>query len=116
MMKPTTLLKFEGLVIFLLCLVLYYKGAYNWYIFAAVFFLPDLFMLGYLKNNKIGSAVYNLGHTYALVIPLGLFFVVLNNSLGITICLIWAAHIGFDRFFGFGLKHEKGFKSTHLTR
>ncbi|MGQ7476239.1 DUF4260 family protein [Streptococcus suis] len=28
--------------------------------------------------------------------------------------LIWLAHIGWDRAFGYGLKYESGFKHTHL--
>jgi hypothetical protein len=32
------------------------------------------------------------------------------------IALIWAAHIGFDRLVGYGLKYGTGFKETHLGR
>jgi len=32
------------------------------------------------------------------------------------IALVWLAHIGFDRFFGYGLKYPTGFKDTHLQR
>jgi len=28
--------------------------------------------------------------------------------------LIWAAHIGFDRFLGYGLKYPVAFRVTHL--
>jgi hypothetical protein len=30
--------------------------------------------------------------------------------------LIWAAHIGFDRGLGYGLKYPTGFGDTHLGR
>lgn len=29
--------------------------------------------------------------------------------------LAWAAHIGFDRALGYGLKRPTGFKDTHLS-
>ena len=32
------------------------------------------------------------------------------------IALIWGAHIGIDRLFGYGLKYPTGFKDTHLGR
>ena len=28
--------------------------------------------------------------------------------------LIWAAHIGFDRLLGYGLKYPSAFRATHL--
>ena len=31
-----------------------------------------------------------------------------------TPALIWAAHIGFDRLMGYGLKYETAFGATHL--
>ena len=34
----------------------------------------------------------------------------------ISLALIWAAHIGFDRMLGLGLKYEAGFTFTHLGR
>ncbi len=30
------------------------------------------------------------------------------------IALIWAAHIGFDRLVGYGLKYSEAFGATHL--
>ena len=32
------------------------------------------------------------------------------------LALIWAAHIGFDRALGYGLKYPSGFGDTHLGR
>ncbi|MEH7648941.1 DUF4260 family protein, partial [Bacillus toyonensis] len=34
----------------------------------------------------------------------------------IMIGLIWIAHIGMDRMFGYGLKYETDFKDTHIQR
>jgi hypothetical protein len=32
----------------------------------------------------------------------------------IGLSLIWAAHIGFDRLLGYGLKYSSNFQHTHL--
>jgi hypothetical protein len=32
------------------------------------------------------------------------------------IAAIWAAHIGFDRMLGYGLKYSSSFNDTHLGR
>ena len=34
----------------------------------------------------------------------------------LPVCLIWLAHIGFDRLLGYGLKYPDAFKDTHLGR
>src|SRR5271155_230643 len=36
----------------------------NWWLFAALFLVPDLSMLGYLLNRSAGAFFYNLGHSY----------------------------------------------------
>jgi hypothetical protein len=33
-----------------------------------------------------------------------------------VIAIIWAAHIGFDRALGYGLKYPTAFSDTHLGR
>jgi hypothetical protein len=32
------------------------------------------------------------------------------------LCVIWVAHIGFDRLLGYGLKYPTAFKDTHLGK
>ena len=79
-----------------------------------LFLTPDLFMLGYLANPRVGSALYNLGHF--LFVPLALFFVAYttHRPLLLAIAIIWASHIAFDRMLGYGLKYPAHFKDTHL--
>ena len=36
------------------------------------------------------------------------------GPLAFGLAAIWAAHIGFDRLLGYGLKLETGFEQTHL--
>ncbi|MBN2908988.1 DUF4260 family protein [Polycladomyces sp. WAk] len=61
--------------------------------------------------------MYNAGHTYLL--PLAIFalgHISAFPSWIIPVSLIWIAHIGMDRFFGFGLKYPEKFSNTHLHR
>jgi hypothetical protein len=89
-------------------------GHYHWWLFALLFLVPDLFMLGYLKNGKWGAAAYNLVHTLTgplLLLGGGLVFGALQC---IPYALIWLAHLGIDRALGYGLKYPTFFKDTHL--
>ena len=73
-------------------------------------------MLGYLAGNTIGAMAYNAFHTYigpALVAAVAYWG---EQQEILLFCLIWVAHIGFDRLLGYGLKYPSGFKDTHLHR
>ena len=53
-------------------------------------------------------------HTYLGPVALLGATAVLAMPTGLSIALIWAAHIGIDRALGFGLKYPDAFSSTHL--
>jgi hypothetical protein len=58
--------------------------------------------------------IYNALHSTigpAVMAGIGLFF---DNPAFLGVAAIWAAHIGFDRMLGYGLKYGSGFKDTHL--
>ena len=61
--KPAVLLRVEGAFAFGVSILLYSESNTSWILFAVLFFSPDLFMLGYLVNTRIGAAVYNVVHT-----------------------------------------------------
>ena len=111
---PRRLLQAEGLGIFLAATLTYGALGQSWWLFAGLLLVPDLFMLGYLRGNRTGAALYNLGHTF--VVPLALLGLGhwTQSSGTIGVALIWIAHIGMDRAFGYGLKYNHGFKATHL--
>jgi hypothetical protein len=112
--KPKILLHLEGAVILILTVFFYHQLHASWLLFAILFLVPDLFMLGYLANVRIGSAIYNFAHTY---ITPGLLLAIAHFAAKpqlVPIALIWTAHIGFDRLLGFGLKYPTNFKDTHL--
>jgi len=86
----------------------------DWWVFAALFLVPDLSMLGYLLNRRAGAFLYNLGHSYLSPAALALAGYLADAPNLYLIALIWTAHIGFDRLLGYGLKYTAGFGVTHL--
>jgi hypothetical protein len=86
----------------------------TWWLFGGLFLLPDVSMLGYLANRTLGAALYNAGHTYIAPAALGLVGWGLGLPALFGPALIWAAHIGFDRVMGYGLKYRTAFGATHL--
>jgi hypothetical protein len=114
--SPRILLRIEGAVILAASTLLYRHEHAGWLWFVVLFLVPDLFMLGYLVNPRLGAAVYNFAHT--LLTPGALFafaFFAAKPQL-FPFAIIWTAHIGLDRMFGFGLKYPSQFKDTHLQR
>jgi hypothetical protein len=108
------LLRIEEATLLLAALFAYQHLHYSWLLFTILFLTPDLFMLGYLANARVGAATYNLAHT--LTLPLALLFIsyLQHWHLAPAIALIWTAHIAFDRLLGYGLKYPTWFKDTHL--
>ncbi|MGR9117376.1 MAG: DUF4260 domain-containing protein, partial [Gammaproteobacteria bacterium] len=78
--------------------------------------LPDLSLLSYLLNPKVGAISYNAAHSYVGAIACLGYGLANSDSTFLNAGLIWCAHIGFDRALGFGLKYSKGFGFTHLGR
>jgi Domain of unknown function (DUF4260) len=115
-LAPKPLLRVEGLAVLIGICVLYRALHGSWLVFAAFFFAPDLFMLGYLFGNSVGASAYNLVHTYTAPLAVGFVAYSLSAPFLVLISLVWTAHIGFDRFLGYGLKYATGFKDTHLGK
>ena len=112
--RPAWLLRFEEAALLAAAVFAYAHLHFGWPLFAVLFFAPDLFMLGYLANPRLGAAIYNLGHF--LVVPLALLaagYTTRRPQL-MAIGLIWLSHIAFDRMLGYGLKYPAQFKDTHL--
>jgi hypothetical protein len=110
------LLHLEGLVFFIAALYLYQQLNGNWIVFALLIFLPDISMIGYVKDKKLGAAVYNLVHNYALAIIVIASGALIQNSTVVSVGLILFAHVAMDRFFGYGLKYPTSFKDTHMQK
>jgi len=108
------LLKLEELGQFLLSLILFNQLDYSWWVFPACILLPDLSMIGYLVNPKIGAWFYNFSHHKLVAISILVLGYGLNNSLLILAGVILFGHSAMDRIFGYGLKFNDNFKNTHL--
>ena len=116
MLNPKMVLRIEGAAVLLASCILYRQSHGRWLWFGLLFFTPDLSILGYLANTKLGAACYNLLHTYSVpLLAISVLFLSGQTSY-LWLMLIWLAHIGFDRLLGYGLKYETAFKDTHLQR
>ncbi|MBM4763732.1 DUF4260 family protein [Bacillus sp. B15-48] len=93
-----------------------FTDQFSWLLFFVLLLVPDISMLGYLINNKIGARLYNFFHTYTIVIIVISWGLLLENQTALAIGLIWSAHIGMDRMIGYGLKYPTEFKDNHLNR
>jgi hypothetical protein len=111
---PKLLLRIEGATLFAASIAVFALQGQQWWLYPALLLVPDVFMLGYLRDTKLGAIFYNLGHSYpaaALVTVLGFS---LGSPLTVAIGAIWFGHIGWDRMFGYGLKYGTSFKHTNL--
>lgn len=113
---PGLLLRAEGIAALLLAILLYRELAFGWWWFVLLFLLPDLSLFGYLAGVRFGALLYNALHTYLLPAALWAAGFWLESRWAMAVGLIWAAHIGADRFLGFGLKYAEGPRPTHLQR
>ena len=86
------------------------------WIWLLLFFSPDISMLGYLVNAKVGAISYNIFHHKAIAIGIvGIgFFMKIEVVMVIGILLF--AHSSFDRMMGYGLKYYSSFNDTHLGK
>lgn len=100
----------------MLLLALFTLGEYDspWWCYLLLVIGPDVSMVGYLAGNKMGAWVYNFFHHKGVAVLTflpGLIFSV--GWIAITGVILFG-HSSMDRFFGYGLKTEQGFKHTHL--
>lgn len=111
---PRLILRLEGLALFILATWAFAQTGQSWWLYAILFFSPDLSFMGYMAGPKVGAALYNAVHTTigpAILAGLGLL---VTSSVFLGLAALWAAHIGFDRLVGYGLKYATAFSDTHL--
>ena len=107
-------LRVEGFAVAALATLLYARSGASWWLFAALWLIPDLFMLGYLAGPRFGSYCYNAVHTYTGPIGLAGIALISRHMELLPYAYIWFHHIGLDRLLGYGLKYPYGFAGTHL--
>ena len=83
----------EGFAVLSISIYLYGYNQFSWILFFVLLFSPDLSMLGYIVNNRIGAIIYNLFHTYFIAILDIICGLLIDNQVVLAIGLIWSAHI-----------------------
>jgi hypothetical protein len=109
-------LRLEGLALAAISAVLYARTGSSWWLFAGLWLVPDLSMLGYLVSPCWGARCYNAIHTTITPITLAMAALLFHTAGPLPYALIWLNHIGVDRLLGYGLKYPAGFGWTHLGR
>jgi hypothetical protein len=84
------------------------------WVWIILFFTPDIGMLGYLINTRIGAFTYNIFHHKAIAIAIAFAGYYFGNDVLTALGILLFAHASFDRIMGYGLKHTDSFKNTHL--
>jgi hypothetical protein len=111
-----TLLRLEGLALFIGMTLLYVVWDGLWWVYLVLFLAPDLSFAAYLAGPKAGAIVYNAAHSYMGPMAMMTTGFALGSPLTLSIAMVWLAHIGIDRALGYGLKYQAGFGFTHLGR
>ena len=87
---------------------------YAWWWYWALFLTPDVSMVGYLVNTKIGAVLYNLAHHKGIGFLCFAVGTILASPAWQFTGLLLLGHSSFDRILGYGLKYPDNFKNTHL--
>jgi len=107
-------LKIEEFAQLLLAIFLFSQNEIAWWWYLTLFFAPDIGMIGYVMNTKVGAMTYNLFHHKGIAILLYLIGLQIDSQWLAFSGLLLFGHAAFDRIFGFGLKYPDDFKHTHL--
>ncbi len=106
----------EEIAQFLLGIFLFSRLDFDWWWFPALILVPDLSMVGYLLNPKIGAWIYNFFHHKLLAVIVFVSGYYTDSQILILAGAILFAHSAMDRVFGYGLKYEDAFTNTHLRK
>ena len=107
-------IKSEELLMFILGIFLFNQLNFAWWWFLVLILLPDIGMIGYLVNSKVGAITYNIFHHKGIAIVIYFIGVYLHNEIIELIGVILFSHSSMDRMFGYGLKYNDSFNNTHL--
>ncbi|WP_254562355.1 DUF4260 domain-containing protein [Dyadobacter diqingensis] len=110
------LLKLEDAAEWIFSIFLFSKLEYAWWLYPTLILLPDLSMLGYMVNSRVGAAAYNFVHHKGLGIVIGSAGFMLASQPLMLAGVILFGHSCMDRVFGYGLKYGDDFKHTHLGK
>lgn len=109
-----TIIKLEEGFMFLLSIYLFSLTDFRWYWFPVLALAPDIGMIGYVFNTRVGAITYNLFHHKGLAIAIYLTGISSGFPTIQLAGIILFGHASMDRLFGYGLKYPDSFKRTHL--
>lgn len=115
-MTINQMVRIENGFAFVISFYIYMKLDFPIWLFFVLLLVPDITMIGYAINKKIGAIVYNFGHSFILPLLLALCYLYFSKDYLLIISIIWIAHIFMDRLLGFGLKYQDSFNNTHIQR
>lgn len=108
------ILSIEEAAMFGFSIFLFNQQDFAWWWYLALILTPDIGMLGYLGNPKLGAFTYNLFHHKAVGIVILITGYIVKDQTVILIGVILFGHSSLDRIFGYGLKYTDSFQNTHL--
>ncbi|MFP5041752.1 DUF4260 family protein [Parasediminibacterium sp. JCM 36343] len=97
-----------------LYLVLQIPNHISTYWLVAIFFLPDVFAVGFLINNSVGTIMYNFSHHKLVALSLVAIGFYTGSIMYLQLGYLFYAHTCFDRTIGYGLKYIGNPNKTHL--
>lgn len=110
------ILKVEEVFMFLLGIYMFSLLNYQWWWFLVLILTPDIGMLGYLINNKLGAMTYNIFHHKGIAIVCYFIGIYWHSDILQLIGVVLFSHASFDRALGYGLKYSSSFHDTHLGK
>ena len=110
------LIQLEEILFFIGSIFLFTQLDLAWWWFIALIFTPDISMIAYLVNSKIGAITYNIFHHRGLAIAI-LIIGWQTNAPIVSLCgIILFGHASLDRIFAYGLKYFDGFKNKKIKK
>ena len=107
-------LRIEEALLFIGSIYVFSLTDFAWWWFLVLILTPDIGMLGYLINTRIGAFTYNVFHHRGISVFLLVIGWYLSHDIIWLAGIIHFGHTSMDRAFGYGLKYPDSFKRTHL--
>ncbi|MCK0130027.1 DUF4260 domain-containing protein [Flavobacteriaceae bacterium F08102] len=111
-----TAIKLEEFVMFGLSIWLFKSLGMEWWWYVLFILVPDIGMLGYLVNTKVGAFTYNLFHHKGIALLILMIGWTVQSQYLQFAGIILFGHASLDRIFGYGLKYPSSFQDTHLGK
>src|SRR5207237_3131394 len=91
-----TVLRLEGLALFIGMTLLYYIWDGDWWIYAILFFMPDLSVAVYLSGPRFGAFIYNTAYSYLAPVAIMTGGFASVYPILLSIAMFWLAHLDYD--------------------